>query len=179
MGHMNTLLMFLTLAAPAPAPEAGPAKVAKPAKPVTVAKGSTAKVGLEAIEAQPGKNKNSKGLDAKLAKQLRTTLKLMGMSKPDLKSLGKNTKKMKKDDTTTMTVDPYEVKLTCKKVEKDSVTLKVELYKKIKDPKTKKVKKKAMVSPTTVKLSEKKSNHAMTVLQKDLKKKIFVVSKEK
>ncbi len=158
MGQVSTLLVFLTLAAPAPA--------------------ATTKVGLQAIEAQPGKNEVDKNIDAKLAKKLQTTLKLMGVSKPDLKSLDKTNKSLKVKDSISMTVKPYVVKVTCKKIDKDKgTTVSVELYKETTNKKTKKKEKKRMVPSTKVTLSSKDPYHVMTVMQSDKKKTVFVVSK--
>jgi len=159
MGQVSTLLVFVTLASPAP-------------------KSPTAKVTVQAIEARPGKNEVEKGIDKKLAKKLQTTLKLMGVSKPDLKSLGSSSKDLKVEDSASMTVKPYILEVTCKKIDKKKgVTVSVDLYKQIKDKKTKKKKKKRMVPSTKVTLTEKEPHHVMTVMQSDKKKTVFVVSK--
>jgi hypothetical protein len=168
MGQLSTLLVFLTLAAPAPA---------KAAKATEATKAAKASIGIQAIEAKPGKNKTGKGVDAKLAKKLRTTLKLMGVTKPDLNSLGESTKKLKVDESTSMTVKPYVVEVTCKKIEKAGVTVNVDLYKQVVNKKTKKKEKKRMVPCTAVKLSDAKPYHVMAVMQSSKKKTLFVISK--
>ncbi len=164
MGQLSTLLVFLTLAAPAP-------------EATAAAKAAKVNIDIQAIEAKPGKNKTGEGVDAELAKKLRTTLKLMGVAKPDLNSLGKTSKKLKLEESTSMTIDPYEVEVTCKKIGKAEVTVNVDLYKQVANKKTKKKEKKRMVPCTAVKLSGAAPYHVMTVMQSTKKKTVFVVSK--
>ena len=166
MGQLSTLLIFLTLAAPAPVPAAGGGS-----------KAASARVGIQAIEAKPGKDRTSEGIDPKLAARLRVTLKLMGVSKPDLTSLGKTARKLAVGGSTGMTVEPYVMEVTCKKVAKDGVTVTVDLFKKVTDKKTKEKVKKRMAPSTTVTLTAAKPHHVMTVMQSTRKKTVFVVSR--
>jgi hypothetical protein len=139
---------------------------------------SRAKIGLQAIEARPGKNRTGEGIDAKLAKKLRTTLKLMGLKKPDLKSLGSSSKKLEVGGAISLKVKPYVVEVECKKIDDEKgVTVAVDLYKKKRDKKTKKKKRERMVPCTKVTLNEKTPYHVMTVMQSSEKKTVFVVSR--
>ncbi len=164
MGQLSTLLIFLTLAAPTPAAGGG-------------SKATRARIGIQAIEAKPGKDRTSGGIDPKLAAKLRTTLKLMGVPKPDLTSLAKTTRKLAVRESTTMTVEPYVMKVTCKEVTKNRTTVTVDLFKKVTDKKTKAKVKKRMAPSTTVTLTDAKPHHVMTVMQSTKKKTVFVVSR--
>ncbi len=165
MVQLSTLLVFLTLAAPAPAGgAAGP-------------KATGAKVGIQAIQAEPGTDRTGAGIDPQLAAKLRTTLKLMGVAKPDLTSLGKTSKVLKEGASMTMTAEPYVMKVACKKIQKTGVTVTADLFKKVTDKKTREKVKKRMVPSTTVTLTAEKPEHVMTVMQSSKKKTIFVVSK--
>lgn len=166
MGQLSTLLIFLTLAVPAPAAGGG-------------SKATRARVRIQAIEAKPGKDRTGEGIDPRLAAKLRITLKLMGVPKPDLTSMGKTTRKLAAGGSTGMTVEPYVMEVTCRKVAKGSVTVTVDLFKKVTDKKTKTKFKKRMAPSTTVTLTAAKPHHVMTVMQSTRKKTVFVVSRRK
>jgi len=164
MSQVSVLIILLTAASPAPAGDGGGAKAQR------------AQVTIQAIEARPG-NDRTEGVDPKLAEKLRRTLKLMGVAKPDLTSLGRSSRELGAGESTSMAVKPYEVEVTCKSVSADTVGVSVELFKLEKDPKTKKTEKKSKNRSSTDLTADEV--HVVTVMQDAEKKTVFVISRER